>query len=133
MNHDFNNFNFDDLYFLNSLNDSDILEIDKKSQISLESNTVECTPPNFVSEFNISQLENLLPNNKNKKEKGRKRKEDKIQGKHNKFSKDLTLVKIKTLIINKLHEFINRKIEIILGKDVRKGLVKKTLMKLNRK
>ena len=104
----------------------------------------------MVSQFNDDQLKNLLGNNENtnsnfsnvdnqhdnsnnSKKLGRKRKNDGTQGKHNKFSKDITLVKIKTLIINELHKFINRKIEIILGNDLGEGIVRKSLMKLNGK
>ena len=123
------------LNLLNSPCDSDILIGNNTTNHNLsESNTNACTSPNLVSEFTNKELKNLLGNQKdNSKNLGRKRKNDETEGKHNKFSKDITLVKIKTLIINQLHKFINRKIEIILGNDVGEGLVKKTLMKLNGK
>ena len=142
-----------ELNLLNSSYDSDILEGNNITNHYLsESNTYAGTSLNLVSEFNDNQLENLLGNNENKntnsnssnvddqhdisnnsKKLGRKRKNDGTQGKHNKFSKDITLVKIKTLIINELHKFINRKIEIILGNDLGEGIVRKSLMKLNGK
>ena len=140
-----------DLNLLNSSYDSDILEGNNITNHDLsESNTYAGTSLNLVSQFNDDQLENLLGNNENtnsnfsnvdnqhdnsnnSKKLGRKRKNDGTQGKHNKFSKDITLVKIKTLIINELHKFINRKIEIILGNDLGEGIVRKSLMKLNGK
>ena len=140
-----------DLNLLNSSYDSDILEGNNITNHDLsESNTYAGTSLNLVSQFNDDQLKNLLGNNENtnsnfsnvdnqhdnsnnSKKLGRKRKNDGTQGKHNKFSKDITLVKIKTLIINELHKFINRKIEIILGNDLGEGIVRKSLMKLNGK
>ena len=140
-----------DLNLLNSSDDSDIFFGNNTTNHNLsESNTNACTSLNLVSEFTNKELIILLGNNENTKVNflnvdnqpdnsnnskniGRKRKNDETEGKHNKFSKDITLVKIKTLIINQLHKFINRKIEIILGNDVGEGLVKKTLMKLNGK
>ena len=139
------------LNLLNSPCDSDILIGNNTTNHNLsESNTNACTSPNLVSEFtnkeriillgnnentkvNFLNVDNQPDNSNNSKNIGRKRKNDETEGKHNKFSKDITLVKIKTLIINQLHKFINRKIEIILGNDVGEGLVKKTLMKLNGK
>ena len=140
-----------DLNLLNPSYDSDILEGNNITNHDLsESNTYAGTSLNLVSQFNDDQLKNLLGNNENtnsnfsnvdnqhdnsnnSKKLGRKRKNDGTQGKHNKFSKDITLVKIKTLIINELHKFINRKIEIILGNDLGEGIVRKSLMKLNGK
>jgi len=140
-----------ELNLLNPSYDSDNLEGNNITNHDLsESNTYAGTSLNLVSEFNNNQLENLLGNNKNTNSKssnvddqrdnsnnskklGRKRKNDGTKGKHNKFSKDITLVKIKTLIINELHKFINRKIEIILGNDLGEGIVRKSLMKLNGK
>lgn len=123
-----------DLNCLNPSYDSDIVEGDDPINVIFsESNTYANTSQNLVSQFSKNQLDNLFGCNKKNKKLGKKKKNYETQGKHNKFSKDITLVKIKTLIINELHKFINRKIEIILGKDAGEGVIKKTLMKLNGK
>ena len=109
-----------DLNLLNSSYDSDIFVGNNTTNNNLsESNTNACTSPNFVSEFtnkeriillgnnentkvNFLNVDNQPDNSNNSKNIGRKRKNDETEGKHNKFSKDITLVKIKTLIINQL-------------------------------
>ena len=65
-----------------------------------------------------------------KKKKGRKRKGDTTESEHTKFGFDNTIKKIKSIIINELFKFINKKIEEILGKDAGDGFVKKCLKKL---
>ena len=69
-------------------------------------------------------------NNIIKKKKGRKRKGDTTESEHTKFDCDNTIKKIKSIIINELFKFINKKIEEILGKDAGYGFVKKCLKKL---
>ena len=58
-----------------------------------------------------------------KKKKGRKRKGDTTESEHTKFGFDNTIKKIKSIIINELFKFINKKIEEILGKDAGYGFV----------
>ena len=81
----------------------------------------------FDEKFDLPLLEK--DNSKNKKQ-GRKKKECKEQGNHNKYTSDNIIRKCKTILINLLFNLINKKIREILAKE--KGYIstRKRLMKM---
>ena len=90
-----------------------------------------------IANFTIFWEKSELPlplfsqeNSKNKKQ-GRKKKESKEQGNHNKYTSDNIIRKCKTILINLLFNLINKKIKEIFRKE--KGYVstKKRLMKMS--
>ena len=90
-----------------------------------------------IANFTIFGEKSELPlplfeqdNSKNKKQ-GRKKKESKEQGNHNKYTSDNIIRKCKTILINLLFNLINKKIKEIFRKE--KGYVstKKRLMKMS--
>ena len=81
--------------------------------------------------LNLLETQRDLNESKEKKILGRKRKnESDDKAKHNRFSDDNSRRKIKRIIISKLHEFINKKIEEKYDGNIGEGMNKKKLMKL---
>lgn len=67
----------------------------------------------------------------NKKGLGRKRKNSKDKGIHNKYSEDNILRKIKSTLLSYLYNFINFSIYSIYEGNIKKGLFKRELKKIN--
>jgi hypothetical protein len=75
---------------------------------------------------------NLIINDENKSENkkqlGRKRKNDNSIGVHNKFSDDNLRIKCKTLVLKNVMDFINKKIKIIYNGAIGISILKKELL-----
>ena len=118
---------------------------------SASENELECVENNFIINFfdkntneyshdennvyNKNENNNNIfigidnSNEKNLLERKRNRNHNQ-SSKHNKFSDDNSIKKIKRILISELHNFINAKIEDIYGDNIGEGMIKKKLMKL---
>ena len=77
-------------------------------------------------------LEEKIPNIKdNGKKLGRKRKNSKEIGKHNKYSEDNILRKIKSMLLSYVFNFINLTINKLYEGNTKKGIFQKELKKIN--
>jgi len=114
MNNEENNY-FNTIFNDNCREDNQSLKI---ANITIFGEKSELTLPLFDQD-----------NSKNKKQ-GRKKKESKEQGNHNKYTSDNIIRKCKTIIINLLFNLINKKIKELFRKE--KGYVstRKRLMKM---
>ncbi len=100
-----------------------------------ERNTNELTNDeknnNVEDEKDEYQICDKQSKTKEKKLLGRKKYgEDNSECNHTKYSDDNSRRKTKRIVVNELHDFINKKIENIYGIDIGEGMLKKRLMKL---
>ena len=115
----------------------------KNSSNKMENNDEDC-----MDELNekYEELRNISDkgNEKEKKEEnfgaslhkrklGRKKKNSNEEGKHNKYSEDNIIRKIKVTVISFLKDFINLVIFTIYDGKIGKGVFKKELLKLNQR
>ena len=84
---------------------------------------------NHIFNDNIEDKKQSAKNNK--KGLGRKRKNSKDKGIHNKYSEDNILRKIKSTLLSYLYNFINFSIYTIYEGNIKKGLFKRELKKIN--
>ena len=82
-----------------------------------------------VNTGSFSESNSSKKRNKNSK-LGRKRKNENIKGKHNKFSNDILISKCKHIILNSAFIFINQQIKKLYNNNIGDGYFKKQLLTL---
>ena len=108
--------------------DNLIIEKHMKTNIEKKSSNKNLFEVNTGS---FSESNSSKKRNKNSK-LGRKRKNENIKGKHNKFSNDILISKCKHIILNSAFIFINQQIMKLYNNNIGDGYFKKQLLTLNK-
>ena len=108
--------------------DNLIIEKHMKTNIEKKSSNKNLFEVNTGS---FSESNSSKKRNKNSK-LGRKRKNENIKGKHNKFSNDILISKCKHIILNSAFIFINQQIKKLYNNNIGDGYFKKQLLTLNK-
>ena len=106
--------------------DNLIIEKHMKTNIEKKSSNKNLFEVNTGS---FSESNSSKKRNKNSK-LGRKRKNENIKGKHNKFSNDILISKCKHIILNSAFIFINQQIKKLYNNNIGDGYFKKQLLTL---
>ena len=106
--------------------DNLIIEKHMKTNIEKKSSNKNLFEVNTGS---FSESNSSKKRNKNSK-LGRKRKNENIKGKHNKFSDDILISKCKHIILNSAFIFINQQIKKLYNNNIGDGYFKKQLLTL---
>ena len=106
--------------------DNLIIEKHMKTNIEKKSSNKNLFEVNTGS---FSESNSSKKRNKNSK-LGRKRKNENIKGKHNKFSDDILISKCKHIILNSVFIFINQQIKKLYNNNIGDGYFKKQLLTL---
>ena len=131
---------FEDKYLINDCNniDKETIKAEKQVKFTIEGKTNDkdaLIKYNFQNKILFNVEEALSARNNNKKkiiQLGRKRKDDKTKGEHNKFSDDNIRRKCKHLILDSFVEFINAKIKTMYNGNIGKSIFKKDFLTLNK-
>lgn len=131
---------FEDKYLINDCNniDKETIKAEKQVKFTIEGKTNDkdaLIKYNFQNKILFNVEEALSARNNNKKkiiQLGRKRKDDKTKGEHNKFSDDNIRRKCKHLILDSFVEFINAKIKTMYNGNIGKSIFKKEFLTLNK-
>lgn len=105
------------------------LTFEEKREESIPYSEPKDQDNNHIFNDNIEDKKQSAKNNK--KGLGRKRKNSKDKGIHNKYSEDNILRKIKSTLLSYLYNFINFSIYTIYEGNIKKGLFKRELKKIN--
>ena len=105
------------------------LTFEEKREESIPYSEPKDQDNNHIFNDNIEHKKQSAKNNK--KGLGRKRKNSKDKGIHNKYSEDNILRKIKSTLLSYLYNFINFSIYTIYKGNIKKDLFKRELKKIN--
>ena len=98
-------------------------------------NKINQNIPSFCEKDNTSlqNIQNFKDDlNPHKKPTGRLKKDDKKDGKHNKFTDDNVRKKIKHILIRSLMKFLNAKIKTLFNGNIGNNIFRKELLTLNK-